>query len=521
MFLKTVRNTFETISKFLIGILSGLLFLAIAISTLFINVSASNAYETIRSFTKDNPVLNCLFLAGCVLVLYYVKKWVSCNMEKRRRILLIAEILFMVIGGLGFAAVSKCYPAADQASVYYGARHFWGNDFSELQEVGSYFSVYPHQLSLALAQELIMRIVHSDNYHFLQGVNALCNAITVWSLYSISDQLFEDKTVSVYTLLMTWGCLPLFWYTPFVYGDLASIAFGLLGVALLLKYLLGNSDKGWMKCLVILGSLFAFFAAALVRTNTLIFVLAVDLCLLVHAIVKNKPQLLLYIGILSVLCGGLNQAAVKFYELRSGNRVNDGMPAICHVVMGLQEGPVANGYYNGYNFDTYVYKADYNKKLAAEIAKNDLKIRMREFAENPGYAAGFFKDKFLIQWLSSDCECYFFTCGSYYARWTVVESLFSGTLFHVTSFYMDKYSFCVYAFGLIAVYKLIFKQKGKNTSILHCLLLAAIIGGALFYTIWEGSGRYILPYYIYTLPYAAFGVYNINIKNRLLHISLK
>ena len=506
MYYNIYMRVIENIGMRIIEVLAGLLFAVLAVAAAFVSVTRTDGYAESYSFVWDNPLINILVAAALAALFIITAKWVSKDLLKRRKLLLIIEMSIAVIGGLGFAAVSKCFPTADQASVYYGAKHFATNWFADLAETGSYFSVYPHQMALALAQEIIIRIAHTDSYHVLQGVNALCNALTIWALYSISDILFEDKKISVYTLLLALFTMPLFWYTPFVYGDLASIGFSLLGVALLLKALLNTYGKKWHAPALFAGSAISLLIATLVRSNTLIFVIAVALCLLVYLVVKKKPFLLIYIGVVAILCGGINKGAIKFYEWRSGNEINDGMPSICHMVMGLQEGPMGNGYYNGYNFDTYVNRADYDQSLAKELATADLNARLSEFKADPAYAAGFFRDKFFGQWLSTDFDCYHFTCGKYYDRWPVIESLFSGTLYKVTFFYMDKYGFFVYTLTAVGVILAFINRKKNNYGILHYILLTAIIGGALFYLVWEAAGRYVLPYFIFALPYAAAGL---------------
>ncbi|SDA58068.1 hypothetical protein SAMN02910368_01362 [Lachnospiraceae bacterium G11] len=509
-------KVFEKIANRLIEVLSGLLFAVLAVAAAFVSVVRVDGYAESYCFAWDNPVVNVLFAAAMAAIFMLIAKWVRKDLEKRRKILLIIEMTLAVLGGLAFAAVSKCFPTADQASVYYGAKHFATGWFADLAETGSYFSVYPHQMALALAQETIIRIAHTDSYHVLQGVNALCNALTIWALYSISDTLFDDKNVSIYTLLLTFFALPLFWYTPFVYGDLASIGFSLLGLTLLLKVLLKEDlGKKWHKPALYAGSVLSLFIATLVRSNTLIFVIAVALCLLVYIIRTKKPLLLIYIAVIAILCGTVNKGAIKFYEWRSGNEINDGMPSICHMVMGLQEGPMGNGYYNGYNFDTYVNRANYDQEKAKELAKADFTERIDEFKADPAYTAAFFRDKFFGQWLSTDFDCYHFTCGAYYERWPVVESLFSGTLYKVTSFYMDKYGFFVYALTAFAVISSLIKgfrksETDEKRGILCYILLTAIIGGAIFSIIWEGAGRYVLPYFVFALPYAGCAIWGLS-----------
>ena len=71
---------------------------------------------------------------------------------------------------------------------------------------------------------------------------------------------------------------------------------------------------------------------------------------------------------------------------------------------------------------------------------------------------------------------------------------------------MDKYGFFVYTLTAVGVILAFINRKKNNYGILHYILLTAIIGGALFYLVWEAAGRYVLPYFIFALPYAAAGL---------------
>ena len=273
--------------------------------------------------------------------------------------------------------------------------------------------------------------------------------------------------------------------------------------------IIGKSLRGSIPCLVFSG--LSLVLATLVRSNSLIFVIAVAVCVVAYIFTRKKPLLLIYVVTIVTLCAVLNSSVIRFYELRSGREINDGMPAICHVVMGLQEGPMGNGYYNGYNFDTYVNRAGYDKDLAYELASADLDARIKEFKANPGYALKFFMTKIGSQWLSSDFDCYHFTCGAYYERWGIVESLFSGRLYKVTRFFMDKYSFVVYALAAVGVIGLFRRgRSGKvpEIPVLVYILPLALIGGFIFHTVWEGAGRYVLPYFVYLMPFAGKGMAN-------------
>jgi hypothetical protein len=48
--------------------------------------------------------------------------------------------------------------------------------------------------------------------------------------------------------------------------------------------------------------------------------------------------------------------------------------------------------------------------------------------------------------------------------------------------------------------------KKGDVSDSEMLMLILIFGGIVFHEFWEGSSRYAMRYYIYWLPFAAFGI---------------
>lgn len=506
--MKAFWGAIHRIAEKIIEIAVFLLFGCITLSGAFSSAVLEDGYGQKLFFVRDSLLLNLLFGVLFCFLLHFCVKIICKNQDKRSRILLFVTLAYTFLLSLGWAAVSKCFPTADQASVYYGAKHFAAGNFSEITDKYSYFSCYPHQMGLALFYEILFRLFHTESYHLLQGVNAVCNVITVLSLYQITKHLFPGKKVSVYLLFLILFCLPLFWYTPFVYGELPSFAFSFFGVWMLLAAIQRKGKKS-LPCLSF--SLLAITGAAAVRKNTLILVIAVLLTLSVYLFKEQKPFYLIYVILLAVFCSGAIPLAVRYYENNSGSSLNDGVPGISHVVMGLQEAEYAPGWYNGFNFETYANAADYDQKEAVRISRQAFKERLKVFSEDPAYARRFFFDKFRAEWLNTGYACYDSTAGKYYERHPAVESLYSGAGFFITRFFMDKYQFLIYFTALLfTAGKLFAPKKRKEDAFSGGLLLytlpAAVLGGALFYLAWEGSGRYILPYFIMTLPYAAAGM---------------
>lgn len=495
----------ETGSKKIVEAAAFLLFGLVTILGAVKSAYLENAYEQKITIAGDSILLNLLFLAVLFFLMKVIADVVEADLLRRRRLLLFVVLGVVFAVSFVWAVFSKCFPTADQASVYYAAKHFAVDYYEEIAEKASYFSCYPHQMGLALFYEILFRIFHTDSFHLLQGVNAVLNVISILSLYKITDLLFEEKRVSIYFLLISVLCVPLFWYTPFVYSDLPSLAFLFLGVWMLLAALSGRTKGGGRFAMAVL-SLLVCTAACAVRKNTFIAIIGIVLTMLVYIIRSSRYEYLPYLLLLSICAVSVIPLIQRSYELRSGGRLNDGVPSISHAVMGLQESNYAPGWYNGYNFETYAYEADYDQERAREISRQDLQKRLEEFRENPGYTYVFFRDKFTAEWLNTGYACIDYTAGKYYERLPFIESFFSGSMFYGMRFFMDKYQFFVYAMGFVFTGSVLFGKKNPSTGIWGYCLLATIVGGALFYLVWEGNGRYILPYFVMTLPYAAAGM---------------
>lgn len=495
------RNRLESIAKKIVEIFAILLFTLITLIGCLKVAYLDTAYELVLTITKDNFFLKLLFVLVLFLILKLAADFISKDIKKRSRILLILVCAFTFCISLFWAAVSKCFPSADQASVYYAAIHFSDSNYAEICPTGSYLACYPHQVGLVFFYDIIFRIFHTTSFHILQAANAVFNVMTIFSLYQITRLSFENKKAGIYFLLLAVLCLPLFWFTPFVYGELPSLAFMFVGVWMLLEYLKAGELK--IKYVAPIGSVFFLVMAVMVRKNTLILILALLLTLAVYIIKSKDYKKLIFMVIVLALSLAIIPLIRYGYEKKAGNTLNDGVPSIAHAAMGLQESEYAPGWYNGFNLVTYTVTTDYDSEMTKEISRQNMAESLQRFRENPGYAYEFFRDKFTAEWLNTGYACFDSTAGKYYERWPVIESLFSGKLYYLVRSFMAKYQFAIYLFALIWV---VYEFIRKKSNIMTYLLLATVIGGALFYIVWEGSGRYILPYFMMTLPYGAAGM---------------
>ena len=147
-----------------------------------------------------------------------------------------------------------------------------------------------------------------------------------------------------------------------------------------------------------------------------------------------------------------------------------------------------------------------------ELSKQAIQERLAYFRENPSYAAGFYHNKFLSQW-----------CDGTYASRQATLATFGGRREFFNQIYEGKYSSFYIAYGnfyqnLLYLGSAAFcicsirsgrSKKGSQlcfSQLPAYLCLIGVIGGFLFHMIWEANARYILPYSLLLMPYAAWGI---------------
>lgn len=511
-----------------------LLFAVLTVSSFFRTAYVENAYEIVIQLGWDNPLLNLLFLC-CFLLLLWGIGQLFLRMKHGAQILLVLACLWVFGASLLWTYFSKSGPASDCGSVYYAAKQFAVNDFSAVSYRDSYFSVYPFQLGLAFFYELIFRFARNDNFHILQGVNALCLVLCTVSQYHLCGRFFRKRATQIYTLLLTAFCLPLIMYGSYIYGEVPSFAFLLFGTWMLLVFLEGpaqpvspdtsspkslylssfaNTDRTNHLIIPLSGilALLSLAAGVLVRKNSLVFMIALGI-ILVLWLIRNRrdfsrkklPLYLLYFILLFAISVSAIPMVQALYATRSGEEINPGIPSSTYLAMGLMEADAGPGHYNGYNFDTFTIDADYDAETASRIGWEAYRERLSYFASHPTYSLRFFSRKFCMEWLNTGWSIFDSIYVSFGERLPVIESCFSGPLYGILKDYMANYQMALYLLSAVCTFALL-RGKKNDAAFLYLFPLTAL-GGALLFLAWEASGRYVLPYAVFMLPCAGYGMY--------------
>ena len=467
----------------------------------------------------DNILINLLGILLLTGLMYLIYRLVMKSPAKGKKILLYITMIWYFLAGIVLIIFSKTVPSADAMSVYSAAGELAAGNTGVIHPTDSYLSYYPQQMGLIGYYEILIRLwnllpIEQHAYHFLKCINILWAEAILYFQYKSVQLLFKSDAADTVYLLLAFLHLPLLLYTSFVYGEIPSFALFCMGIWMLLRLLNTDTSKK-QRLLWAVGSALTFAVAVAMRKNTLVLMIAVILVVLLEALRKQSGRLLL-LAMTYTLASCLTLPIIQnFYEYRAGNELSSGVTATSYIAMGMQESSRANGWYNGFNFNTYE-ATGMDTQATNDISREAILERLEYFKENPSYALGFYAGKFLSQW----CD------GSYASRQATIAT-FGGRNTFFQELYDGKYSpyfieFCnilqnqiylgVLLFALAACKK---KTSAQTQGLPLYLFMIAVLGGLLFHMLWEANSRYILPYGLLLLPYAASGISQVITQKKL------
>ena len=480
-------------------LLFGFLTVASLVSTTYFTPNSS--YGERPEYRMDWIPVNLLFLAAMAGILYLAYKKQIVEKISVRALAAVA-VLFVIGMSILWIQVSHTYPEADQMAVSWVSYLMSQNNFLFFEH-GKYMQIYPNQLGLSAILEVLYRLTGGENWKVFMYLTALANGGVVYLLYKITDRLYQDQIADRLVLLASMGCIQIILYSTFLYGIMLGLFFALGSFYALLLF----REYGTWRYAVLSGILIGI--AILVKNNYSIFLVALVILLLYDGIkksggmikkaCKSLAAILLILGLTVIL----SKSLTAFYESRSGIPIESGMPKSLWVAMGMQEGERAEGWYNGFNYDTYI-NSDCNPEISDAIAKKSIAEALDKFQRDPAYAGRFYLKKTISQWNEPTYEALWvnqFHRGEFS---TIVQSIYEGKLYRVLNEYMNFFQLLVF----VSVFAgLLNSRNGKKRWQLSELFLPMVIlGGFLFHTIWEAKSQYIFPYFVCMLPGAAAGL---------------
>ncbi len=455
-------------------------------------------------FIKDFPMLLAPGLIFLLFVLYLLKGYADKRKsdhkdtaekgKKCKRILACITVVWFLVM-LWWVLKAPAIPMGDQESVFVRAKELLEGDYTYWKP-GSYMHMYPYQNTM---------VMFFSVFHFLFGESALtavklfnlvCWYAGILALSALTEKYFGRKT-ALWAYLALLAFFPACGYVTYIYGTIPGICCSFWGVLQEKKY----EETGKLKYLLETGVL--LLLAVMWKSNYIIFVIAVVIMLVVHAIRERQAKPLVGILLILMLYFAGTQGALVFISTLTGEDTRSGILFIGSIVDGLTESVMAPGWYSGYAEGIYSKHVGDASTMAA-VAAADLKNTLAVFAGEPEYALRFFSRKITSMWSAPFLECT--TLITKAQSRSFMEGIFENILCDgmplntVLFLGLDVLQSVLY-FGVLLL--LIFDRKKKDLK--NAGMIICFLGGFLFYVFWEGKSQYILPYYLLLIPYGIEG----------------
>lgn len=461
----------------------------------------------------DNPFLGVLGILLSAVLLCACCRPVCRNAAKYKPVLLFLVLGWVMTLGGALILFGKTVPAADAMSVYSAAESLAKGDTTVIHPTDSYLSYYPQQVGLLAFFEICIRFWHLlpvdlPAYHFIKCIYVLLTCAIIYFQYATVRLLWEDDRADCIYLILAGANLPLIMYSSFVYGEIPSFAALSAGIFCLLKMLKKPRkpeipSRTAFPAKYAIASLCALTLSVMLRKNSLILIIAVLLVTFLEWCGSRRHFLLLYVLLCAVLALNILPATQKYYERRAQNHLQSGVPPMSYFAMGMQESSRGNGWYNGFNFNTY-QDTGMDREATEEISRQAAADRLAYFREHPGYAVRFYLGKHLSQWADGTYASRQATLATFGGRRPFFQSLYEGEYSRFYNAYCNTLQNMVYLGCLL--FFLSGMSRHKRAPLYLYLGIIGVLGGFLFHIIWEANSRYIFPYSLLLMPYAAKGI---------------
>lgn len=491
--------------------LSAFIALLLSVCSLFFTSYSYDMLSQQVSLRQDNLLLTLLKSLPFIALGYFLSSHIAKDNSARR--LRLLELFVMGVyfcAGCFLILFGRTVPAADAMSVFAGGVSVASGDFSVFVGADSYYSYYPFQVGLSMFEALFIRLWNlfpilnaKPAYHFIKLMYVLLIVLSVHIIRKITELLWHSETTTCICLVLLLFQFPLIMYSSFVYGEIPGLVFFLGGFyyALRVVHQVGSRFRLYFLLSVLLCGF-----SVLVRKNSLILIIAVCISLL-YEFFRTKRKSILCLAFSILACAVTFPALAQSYaEYRSGYELKQGVTGLSYIAMGMQESTRSAGWYNGFNFLTYL-EADQDTSAANQVARRAIAERLDVFRADPSYALDFYWRKFTSLWCDGTYACRQATLAFLGQRPEFLNQIYGGRYQSVVVDWCDLYqNFLHIGLFLFVLDSLLSKTPKRNYCILEMTFVIAMIGGFLFHLVWEANSRYIFTYGILLIPIAARGL---------------
>ena len=470
----------------------------------------TNLASELVIFEGDNIILNLFFTALFIALLFWLRRFYDFFAKVNIRILEIGLAVWTAILGVIWIYSVTSVPAADSANLFEAATNsanddyskFFNNSgfyFSEYYNGHNYFHFFPFQLGFVFFSEIVYRIFGTDSSMPVQIINVLSLASAYFALARITALLFKRKSIEFIAILLLAVCFQPVFLCTFVYGNIIGMSTAVWACLFLIKYFQTNRWV-WIipaACLLMLSTI--------VKYNNLIYLVAFVIMLILHAVKNKKWQSLAFALAMCILCVGSSKLIIMSYEARANTQFESGLTQTMYFDLGLQESPMAPGWYTKTAVNDYM-KGGFDAERGNAVAQTSIDRRLEEMSDDLGYAFDFFGKKILSQWNEPSYESIWISQVKQHSHELsdlakdIYNNGFRGQLFALHfNFYM-QILFVLFALG---IYLLFIDRK---TNIETVLLPLVLLGAFGYHLLFEAKSQYACTYIPLLVPTAAYAM---------------
>ena len=483
----------------------GIIFLVIVIALNLIFTADLDASEHIT--ISYNNIFYIIGLIVIGLIIYFVlnilNKYLYKDEKKKklRKILFISAISIYIIADILWTIFVRAPIVGDQVHVNSMGQLFYRGYDEEIINsdtyagipLGEYIQAYNQQIPQAFLYSLFFRLIHIDEFGTPRALNVIAIIVILVAIYKIGNMISKNHKVNkvrLMVLFLTFLSLPML--STFVYGDIPSLAFALLSVYYMMKFVDYNKLKYFT-----LATIFSMIAY-MFRMNSLIFVIATVIYLLFNLFTKitsktvkeniiNALLIVIFIVVSIVPAQIVNDYYINKYNLDKSKEY----PNISYILMGMSESWRGNGWYNEDIGEPALKNPESSKEEYAEKIKD----RLTYFSQNMGYTFRFYTMKLASMWSENTYSA---------VRLNLLhesEDDYLNVIKEPLLFYQKALLILMCVCSIIVLI-----QNRKNLSVNVIYLLLIFMGGFAFHIIWEAKSRYIIPYIVVLIPIASIKI---------------
>lgn len=457
-------------------------------------------------FIRDNFVQHfVVFTAFSVLLLMLRIKdgrkvsgnKISENRFSGNNYLGVAACIAAGIVSVAIVLQGQYYPKFDQRHVMDAAAALNSHDYSDF-EVGGYLHVFPFQMGIVIYFRILSRLFGNLNYIAFEIMNAVWIAVAYYFFMRIADILWsKEHRCKSGTAVLCLLFAPFLMYTTFLYGTVVGMAFSLLSFYMMLLYVSEPKMRYLFFCAVSMG------LATVFKSNYAIYMIAEIIFIVLRILADKSPErrkiygrFLLIGAILVCFIVGRIGVNASIRNANHGEKVN-GIPMMAWVVMGLQDGKGAPGWYNAYNNSVYE-RNDYDYDKTQEAVMDDLKQRIKGMAHRPMESISFFVKKVSSQWNNPTFQSLWILEGRSERESSIWILQEKGRALYI--FWVNLLQTWILAGTFL--YTIL---RFKKSSMEEIVLPITFVGGFVFHLFWEAEGLYAILFFPLLLPLSVCG----------------